>query len=190
MVNPDGVDLVLHGAVPEHPFRDMLLAWNGGSADFKGWKANVRGVDLNDQFPACWELERERRAVLCPGPRDYAGEAPLSEPEAIAMAQFTISLEFHAVAALHTQGEEIYWNYRNCEPPEAEVLAERLAHASGYRAVRLTESDAGYKDWFIQRFRRPGFTFELGCGVNPLPLEQLPQIRNAARALVLELLLG
>lgn len=190
MVNPDGVELVLHGVSPEHPYRDLLLAWNEGSCDFKGWKANVRGVDLNDQFPACWEAERDRRVKPGPGPRDFTGEAPLTEPEAIAMAQLTISRDFHAVAALHTQGEEIYWNYCGCEPPEAQGLAERLAMASGYRAVKLTDSDAGYKDWFIQHFRRPGFTVELGLGVNPLPLEQLPQLQDAARAMLLELMLA
>lgn len=189
MVNPDGVDLVLHGASHDLPFRDLLLEWNGGSNDFSGWKANIRGVDLNDQFPACWELERDRRMVPGPGPRDYGGEAPLTEPEAIAMAQLALSKDFHTIAALHTQGEEIYWNYRGCEPPEAEALAERLACAGGYRAVKLTDSDAGYKDWFIRQFRRPGFTIELGLGVNPLPLEQLPKLQDAARAMLAELML-
>ncbi len=72
--------------------------------------------------------------------------------------------------SLHSQGGEIYWNYRGYEPPESKELAARLAAASGYRAVELTGSDAGYKDWFIQRFRKPGFTVELGIGKNPLPL--------------------
>ena len=51
-----------------------------------------------------------------------------------------------------------------------EGLAVKLAAASGYRAVELTGSDAGYKDWFIERFRKPGFTVELGVGKNPLPV--------------------
>ncbi|MFD1907968.1 hypothetical protein ACFSQ7_34385 [Paenibacillus rhizoplanae] len=70
---------------------------------------------------------------------------------------------------LHSQGAEIYWNYRGYEPPESKQWAAKLAAASGYRAVELTGSDAGYKDWFIQRFRKPGFTVELGAGKNPLP---------------------
>ena len=35
---------------------------------------------------------------------------------------------------------------------------------------------AGYKDWFIQTYNRPGYTIEVGRGVNPLPLSQFPQI--------------
>lgn len=34
----------------------------------------------------------------------------------------------------------------------------------------------GYKDWFLQDFRRPGFTIEAGSGENPLPLSQFPDI--------------
>ena len=37
-------------------------------------------------------------------------------------------------------------------------------------------SFAGYKDWFIQQFRRPGYTIEAGRGENPLPLEQFDEI--------------
>ncbi|MGO4495898.1 M14 family metallocarboxypeptidase [Paenibacillus sp. 2RAB27] len=171
MVNPDGVELVLHGLPEEHPHREALLAWNKGSLSFINWKANIRGVDLNDQFPAHWEEEKLRREQEGPGERDYGGEAPLSEPEAAALAGFTECHDFELVVSLHTQGREIYWNYRDYEPAEAEALAERLALASNYEAVKLTGSDAGYKDWFIQQFRRPGFTVEVGFGVNPLPVE-------------------
>lgn len=187
MVNPDGVELVRHGAPPPgHPQREALLALNGGSPDFSGWKANIRGVDLNDQFPAAWETEKERRAVPGPGPRDYTGETPLSEPEARALADFTRRRDFALVMALHTQGEEIYWNYRDYEPPQAAAAADRLAKVSGYTAVKLTESDAGYKDWFIQEFGRLGFTVEAGSGVNPLPLSQFHTIYARLQPLLLE----
>jgi g-D-glutamyl-meso-diaminopimelate peptidase len=116
MVNPDGVELVQRGASPAlHPFHKHLIEWNGGSNDFSGWKANIRGVDLNDQFPAYWEEECKRRGIEGPGPRDFPGPYPLSEPEAHAMAHFTETIGFDAVVALHTQGREIYWNYRDYE---------------------------------------------------------------------------
>lgn len=176
MVNPDGVELVLRGAGPHHPRRAEVLAMNGGRTDFSGWKANVRGVDLNDQFPAFWEAERDRRQVAAPGPRDYAGERPLSEPEAKALAACVRQHGFHLVLALHTQGREIYWNYRGLEPPEAEAIAAAMGEASGLKPVRLEGSDAGFKDWFIAEFRRPGFTVELGSGENPLPAAQFPSL--------------
>ncbi|WP_336771588.1 M14 family metallopeptidase [Paenibacillus sp. MMO-58] len=188
MVNPDGVQLALEGIDADNPFRQQLLQWNKGSEQFDQWKANIRGVDLNDQFPAHWEEERLRRGMEGPGPRDFPGPFPLSEPEAQALARLTQSLQFDSVLALHTQGEEIYWNYREYEPEHAEGLAERLGEASGYKPVKLTGSDAGYKDWFIQRFRRPGFTVEAGYGVNPLPPEAFNGIYSKIGPLLTEFL--
>jgi g-D-glutamyl-meso-diaminopimelate peptidase len=185
LLNPDGVELVLEGIREGHPNKDQLLEWNNHSADFSGWKANIRGVDLNDQFPAHWEEERLRRNVSMPGPMNYSGDAPLSEPEACAIANFTWKHSFALVLSLHTQGEEIYWNYRGYEPIEAAKIADKFELESGYRAVYLTDSDAGYKDWFIQQFRRPGFTIEAGYGKNPLPIEQLDEIYEKVSIILL-----
>lgn len=173
MVNPDGVSLVLNG--PPAGREEALLALNQGSNDFSGWKANIRGVDLNKQFPARWEIERDRKPTE-PGPRDFPGTQPLSEPETIAMANLVRNERFDRLLALHTQGQEIYWGFEGLEPPESEVLANEFARLSGYRAVRYVDSYAGYKDWFIQDFRRPGFTIELGIGQNPLPITQFDEI--------------
>jgi g-D-glutamyl-meso-diaminopimelate peptidase len=175
MVNPDGVDLVLHGPPSSETWRSRVIQYNNGSMNFSGWKANIRGVDLNDQFPARWELEKARNPTK-PGPRDYGGERPLSEPEAIAMAELTKRRDFARVLAFHTQGEVIYWGFENLEPPEAEVIVNEFSRVSGYTPVKTIESYAGYKDWFIQDWRRPGYTIECGSGTNPLPLSQFDEI--------------
>ena len=44
-----------------------------------GWKSNIRGVDLNLQFPAGWEQAREikfAQGFRTPAPRDYVGARP------------------------------------------------------------------------------------------------------------------
>lgn len=188
MVNPDGVELVQEGITPQHPYYKQLLQWNNGSFQFARWKANIRGVDLNDQFPAHWEEERKRRGKSGPGPRDYTSEQPLTEPEAVALAEFTRNKQFDLAVSLHTQGQEIYWNYRDYEPEESERIAEKFAQASGYRAVKLSGSDAGFKDWFIQQFRKPGFTVEAGIGLNPLPHYHFKDIYNEMEGLFIEAL--
>jgi g-D-glutamyl-meso-diaminopimelate peptidase len=184
MVNPDGVNLVLNGPPEEEPWSETVVELNKGSEDFSGWKANIRGVDLNDQFPAKWELEKARNPSQ-PGPRDYVGEKPLSEPEAIAMAELTKRRDFSRVLAFHTQGEVIYWGFDNLEPPESEAMVNEFARVSGYQPVQTIESYAGYKDWFIQDWRRPGFTVELGFGINPLPLSQFDEIYEEALGIFL-----
>lgn len=177
MVNPDGVNLVLQGPPREEPHHQQVINMNNGSSDFSNWKANIRGVDLNNQFPAYWELERERKPTA-PAPRDYPGKRPLIEPESLAMANLAKTRKFDRVLAFHTQGEVIYWGYEAQEPPEAEVIVEEFAKKSGYEPIQTVASYAGYKDWFIQDFKRPGYTVELGKGVNPLPIEQFDKIYN------------
>ena len=184
MVNPDGVNLVIGGASTAGEFQQSVLEINNNQADFSNWKANIHGVDLNNQFPALWELEAERKPKT-PQPRDYPGPYPLSEPEAIAMADLTKQSNFQRVNAFHTQGEEIYWGFEGLEPPISEVIVNEYARVSGYVAVRNVDSYAGYKDWFIQDFRMPGFTVELGRGVNPLPIEQFQSIYQRSLGIML-----
>ncbi|MEH7308805.1 M14 family metallopeptidase [Neobacillus drentensis] len=175
MVNPDGVDLVLNGPPENENWQSKVVDLNKGSTDFTEWKANIRGVDLNDQFPARWELEKARNPNE-PGPRDYVGEKPLLEPEAIAMAKLTKERDFARVLAFHTQGEVIYWGFENLEPAESEEIVKEFCRVSGYEPVKTLESYAGFKDWFIQDWQRTGFTIELGRGINPLPLSMFDDI--------------
>jgi g-D-glutamyl-meso-diaminopimelate peptidase len=184
MVNPDGVNLVIDGPPNVQPYREQVIQLNNGSTNFSTWKANIRGVDLNNQFPANWEIEKERK-VQEPGPRDYPGDAPLTEPEAVAMAELTGRRNFDRVLAFHTQGEVIYWGYEDLEPPVSETMVNEFARVSGYTPVQTIDSHAGYKDWFIMFWRRPGFTVELGEGINPLPLSQFDEIYEEALGIFL-----
>ncbi|NRD80749.1 LysM peptidoglycan-binding domain-containing protein [Bacillus sp. BRMEA1] len=178
MVNPDGVDLVLNGPPSEKRLEMMEL--NEGSDEFIHWKANIRGIDLNRQFPANWDSCRNNSPVQSPCARDFPGAAPLSEPEAAAMSELVYKNAFDYVLAFHTQGEEFYWGYEGFEPLESEQMAVDFERKSGYKAIRYVNSHAGFKDWFIQEFKRPGFTIELGRGINPLPLSQFQQILQRA----------
>lgn len=189
MVNPDGVDLVING-LPHclNNYAQKVVNMNKGETDFSHWKANIRGVDLNDQFPAKWEIEKSRNGVMAPGPRDFSGEHPLTEPEAVIMKELAERKQYDLLMAFHTQGQEFYWGFEGFEPPESERLAEILANVSGYEAIRYVESYGGYKDWFIQEFKRPAFTIELGHGVNPLPLTQFDEMSKVARKMIIEVL--
>ena len=176
MVNPDGVDLVTGHPIPK-AWQDYCQIINHGSNDFSDWKANIRGVDLNNQYPSNWAIEKARKKPKNYAPRDFPGIAPLTEPEAIAMARLVEVKKFDRVFAFHTQGKEIYWGYENCHPyEESKRIVDELAKSSGYKAVEIIDSHAGFKDWFIYICKKPGFTIELGYGVNPLPLEQFDEI--------------
>jgi len=184
MVDPDGVDLVVEaiapGTVPYETAR--VLADRYPAIPFpSGWKANLLGVDLNLNYPAGWRQAREikfSQGFTRPGPRDYVGRAPLNQLESRALAGFTEFLDPALVLAYHSQGSVIYWQFKDYVVPGARELGEAFSEVSGYALedTPFESSFAGYKDWFIQEFRRPGYTIEVGVGESPLPLSQFNEI--------------
>ena len=186
MVNPDGVDLVT-GVIPENTgrynqFKDISL--NFPSIPFpSGWKANFNGVDLNLQFPAGWVNAKRikyAQGYNKPAPRDFVGYGPLTEPEALALYNFTLIHNFRLILAYHSQGQVIYWKYADFLPEDSEEIGKKFAEVSGY-TLDLTPPEsayAGYKDWFIQEYNRPGYTIEVGLGTNSLPISQFNKIYN------------
>ena len=184
MVDPDGVDLVVGAIAPGNIQFDLAqrLARDYPSIPFPdGWKANLLGVDLNLNYPAGWLQAREikfSQGFTSPGPRDYVGRAPLNQFETQAMAGYTEYIDPALVLAYHSQGKEIYWSFQDIPVEGARELGEQFAKVSGYTLTEpaFISSFAGYKDWFIQNFRKPGYTIEVGKGVNPLPLSQFDEI--------------
>ena len=183
VVNPDGIDLV-NGVVPSGKFltQAQTLAGNYPNIPYpNGWKANINGVDLNLQYPANWERAKEikfSQGFTLPGPRDFVGTAPLTEPEARAVYNFTRNHDFKLTLSYHSQGEIIYWKYLDYEPENSRRIAEYFGEVSGYAVEETPYSSgfAGYKDWFIETYNRPGYTIEIGIGMSPLPLSQFPGI--------------
>lgn len=136
---------------------------------------------MNLQFPALWENAKrikEAQGFNKPAPRDFVGEGPLTEPEALAIYNFTLTHNFDLILSYHTQGKEIYWNFQNITPPNSYNIGRKLEQLSGYRLANVpyNSSFAGYKDWFIQDFNKPGYTIEAGLGENPLPISQFDEI--------------
>ena len=191
MVNPDGVDLVTGGLDTTGAPYQNARALAGDEPFPAGWKANIAGVDLNSNYPAGWAQARAHkfeRGYTKPGPRDYVGDFPLCEPESAAMAAYTMANDFAHTISLHTQGEVIFWRYQDYHPPGARALATRLSAAGGYALedVPDTSSHAGYRDWFIETFNRPGMTVECGLGENPLPLSDFDGIYKKVAPLLWE----
>lgn len=182
MVNPDGVNLVLEGLKRDNPYYNQLLTWNDTGLPFSQvWNANIRGVDLNRNYPASWEEAKAQEPSLGvdgPGPTRYGGPRPLSEPETQAVTNFTRQHNFKLVIAYHTQGRVIYWLYKNIRPPRALEIARVFSNITGYAVadVPYAAAYAGYKDWFVEQYVRPGYTFEVGIGRNPISITQFDTI--------------
>lgn len=196
LVNPDGTDLVTGALTESEALLPASLAAAYPSVPFpEGWKANFNGVDLNLQYPADWDEARRIKFAQGydrPGPRDFVGRSPLCAPESRAVYELTERLDPALTLSFHTQGEVIYWKFRDREAPGSRALGERLARLSGYplEDVPYASSFAGYKDWFLLRYDRPGFTVEAGRGDNPLPLTQLPEMQRRCFPLMTAAALG
>lgn len=182
-VDPDGIDLVT-GELTAGEHYDAALGIASAYPQYpfpSGWNANIRGVDLNLQYPAGWEQARANKAALgvtSPAPANFVGCAPLSAPESRALYDYTLSVSPALILAYHTQGEEIYWRYDGHAAEGAEEIGRVFARLSGYALedTPFASGFAGYKDWFIDALDRPGYTVEAGRGANPLPIADFDTI--------------
>ncbi|MGL5436080.1 MAG: M14 family metallopeptidase [Lachnospiraceae bacterium] len=187
MVNPDGITLTQFGvdALHSEELRQAVmqcysndLSAGRTSAAFEQyllyWKANARGVDLNQNFPANWELAS---TSALPSYAVYKGESALSEPESQALANLTLSRSWSATISYHSMGEVIYWDYTDNQVREAsQELVNLIAATTGYRPAG-SSGHGGYKDWTqIKEDPIPGLTIETGSVACPLPLSQYERI--------------
>ena len=96
-VDPDGMDLVT-GELTAGEHYDAAVSIASAYPQYPfpaGWKANIRGVDLNLQYPAGWEQAKANKAALgvtSPAPADFVGASPLSAPESRALYDYTLSI--------------------------------------------------------------------------------------------------
>ncbi|MBQ7295161.1 MAG: gamma-D-glutamyl-meso-diaminopimelate peptidase [Clostridia bacterium] len=178
-VNPDGVEIAVHGKKSAK----NLSAFVGSipCEDYRKWNANAMGVDINHNFNAGWHTLRqmeEENGIHSPSSRQYGGAYPESEAETKALTRLCRIKQFRQCMALHSQGEELYWQYGEKTSAQSDMMAKILADSCSYQLIKNSglASHGGFKDWFIDEFHRPGFTLEIGKGENPLPPSELYEI--------------
>ncbi|WP_338551494.1 M14 family zinc carboxypeptidase [Paenibacillus sp. KS-LC4] len=168
MVNPDGVSLQQKGlaAFPQQDHAE-LIKMNKNSRDFKRWKANGKGVDLNRQYPADWETIRQ--AENAPSYKNYKGKKSLEAKEAQLMYNFTKQLKPEIAISYHSSGEIIFWNFKTkaSNLPRDRAFVQAYAAMTGYRPVapEANPSGGGFTDWFITEFGKPALTPEIAPAV-------------------------
>lgn len=186
-LNPDGIDIALLGAQGAGCMGEKVTEICHG--DFSLWQANARGVDINHNFDAGWEIlhQMEQKAgITAPAPTRFGGYRHTSEPETRAICGFCRGFQVRQLYAFHSQGEEIYYKYGEHTPTRSRLMAQLLAESSGYKLMTQDglASHGGLKDWFIDKLHRPGFTIEIGKGKNPLDIDQLDPVYATLREML------
>ena len=157
LVNPDGADLVLNGKKSLGEYEQPSFMKN---EDICSWKANIRGVDLNENYPTQYlsiYLTDE------PGPSGYPGKCFFSEPETLALKNLTEHHAFSGTISYHSSGQEIYWYYNQNEEQRDLKIAKAIAKLTGYTLIPATKPShgSGYKDWYIENYHQPALTIEV-----------------------------
>lgn len=186
MVNPDGVTLQQFGlyAFPAY-IHDELIKMNEGSTNFRRWKANIHGIDLNRQYPANWE--NLNGVSEKPSYQFYKGTEPLEAEEVKALVDFTYETQPEIAVSYHSSGNVLFWGYHiwglthttdftgdfyNIAQEIENLTKYKLEHPESY------QQGGGYTDWFVEEFEKPGLTVEIGDLIedNSLPLTKFRKI--------------
>ena len=168
MVNPDSA-VIAGGFIPQSTETFCRIKkQNGWKNPISRWTKNAEGVDINHNYDADFSGEFSE------------GRYPESEPETKGVANLVREKNFNMVICLHSQGEVIYHGFKGVYPIGSIEIAEKMAEISGYKIEEPSGSavSGGMKDWFCDKFSRPGFTIEVGRGKNPIDESQIKEIEE------------
>lgn len=176
MDNPDGVQIAQYGykGIKNKKLRKLVKK----IGHTKIWKANARGVNLNDNFSAGFTKEEKKKKAHYMG---YPGKKAESEKETKALVKFIEEIEPDAVLNLHSTGSIIYWDF-NVEGKLYEDLKKLAAKVNSFNKYQLmpksgsTDAAGGFADWLVYKKGIPSITIETGNVVCPLPHSQFKKI--------------
>lgn len=175
MLNIDGVILSTEGLAitDDTNLRRQLLLLNNGSSDFRLWKANIYGVDLNVNFDADWGEGQQN--VTYPASENYIGMTPHSEIETKLIVDI-LKNDYSLVVSYHSKGEVVYWGYEHNF--RHYLHAKKFAHSLNYELTRSEGSAGGLKDYYALNYKGLGLTVEVGEDrfSHPYPLCELDNL--------------
>ncbi len=139
LVNPDGVQICVNGS-PSYYF-------------------NANKVDLNHNYDALWF--KKITSTYSTGTKAF------SEPEAQAVRDLCLTIEFDLTLAYHAAGDIIYWYFgqEGADKTRDLAYANMLKATTGYSLVspaNYKSSTSGFKDWCVYKLKIPSFTLEVG----------------------------
>lgn len=175
MDNPDGVTISQYGY---QGIRDKKLQKKVKKiGNFRRWKNNARGVNLNNNFPAGFYVKKKRK----PDSATYPGKKAASEKETKALIRFIERVRPDTVLNLHSTGSILYWDFNvdGSLHQKQYNLAKKIHSFNRYRMMPKggsTDKRGGFADWLVYEKKIPSVTVETGSVPCPLPHSQYAAI--------------
>jgi g-D-glutamyl-meso-diaminopimelate peptidase len=195
LVNPDGYDLVLGGNIRDTNLLEEFSKFNG---DKSRLKANIRGVDLNRNYPSFVKIKGEtinlfkNNYTKYPsdkhGLENYAGDDFLTE-ETKLVADYILKYDFRFVVSWHSRGEVLYWDnyYFNGNHRERSyALGLKVKSLNGYQMWGKHEGDGyGSIGNFVRAYTdKPTLTIETQIGSFPVTQSYLERAFNQNKGII------
>jgi len=172
LVNPDGYDLSLFEGISTEHLESIE------DQNYPRWKSNIRGVDINRNFPDVYlDLETltwkdswgrvDNKAYISeePSGKYYFGDFAGSEVETQIMMNYMNRYKFEMFLDYHSQGEVLFaskWFMSDAFNEKTLTLANTIVDLNGYAIPKRT---GGYSSGFtsnymVNRHRVPSITIE------------------------------
>lgn len=183
MINPDGVTLVQNG-INSMANKNLIKQINK-SSNYKRWKANARGVDLNRNFDGEWKYVPFTSKTY----KGYKGPRVFSEPEAQALKAFVERHKFKSDISYHSSGQILYWfNFQNSANYKRDLaLTRQISRVTGYSIIPplYVRGSGSSADWFIMSQKKPGITVEIApyAGEGPVSHKHWNNVWNKNKSI-------
>lgn len=144
------------------------------------WKANGRGVDLNNNFDADWEnIDLKQYATY----GSYKGEYPESEPETQALVAYAQRYDYSCYISYHSRGQLVYYDCKgntNAMSQAEDEFASSVSDIIGYEKVKTQNGYnvnlGGFGDWVQLKLNKLSVTIENGKKPCPLTVDEFKPI--------------
>ncbi|TYQ18013.1 UNVERIFIED_CONTAM: putative carboxypeptidase [Acetivibrio alkalicellulosi] len=167
-LNPDGMNII-HNGLSASKNHENLKRMRNIAGDYRWWKANANGVDLNRNFDdGNWNKPNSATMVNVPASEGFKGYLPNSEPETKAIQKYCREKNFLLAFSYHTSGEVFFWadadTHHNFEGIDIGII-NRLHKLSGYTIMPVSRNPSvfgrGFENWFKKEFNRFAVCVEL-----------------------------
>lgn len=191
MANPDGVTISQFGI---KRIRDAKLRLKlrkivkSSKSNIKYWKANARGVDLNDNFPIKFKKKGK------PSSEGYTGPRACSESESKAISGLVKDLKatskLKGIVNYHAMGSILFGACsasKQCKRVTTKMF-KVAKKATGYKSaagIYRAVTSGSFRAYVMHKLDVPSITLEVGKKLCPGPISEFPSIWKKNKNVVL-----